>query len=104
MHTAIKNHLSATVCGTGVPAALRALHNLYGLTGSEIAFSLGRDRTRVSQYLNGRQAMPDKVRARLRDALRDCLAMARTVKTSAASEDELLEAIMNRTEELISDL
>ena len=104
MQTAIRQHLEATITGTGVPAALRALHNLYGMSGTEIAFALSRDRTMVSLYLNGRQDMPEKVRARLRDVLSDCMAVARSIPTNHADEDELLAAIVSRTQAILATL
>lgn len=104
METMVRNHLKATVIGEGIPAALRALHNLFGLSGVEIATSLGRDRTMVQLYLNGKQKMPPSIVKRLRETLQTCITVARTIRTSDASEDELLEAIMQRAEAILGSL
>lgn len=104
MHTQTRNYLTAVCSGTKVPAALRLLHNAFGMSGTDIAFALGRDRTMVSAYLNGRQDMPEKVVARLRDTLRECITVAKTIPTDDASGDELLEAIVNRAETLLESL
>lgn len=104
MLTAVRNYLEAEVTGTGPVAAFRALHNLYGMTGTEIAFAVGRDRTMVSLYASGRKDVPTEVSERLVQTLESCLQSARQVKTSSESEDALLEAIMERTEEIIDSL
>lgn len=104
MHTQIRQYLTASVSGSGMSAALRMLHNQFGMSGTEIAFALGRDRTMVSAYLNGRQAMPAKVVDRLRDTLRECVTTARAIPTDDASGDELLEAIVNRAEIILDSL
>lgn len=104
MQTTIRHRLEATVTGTGVPAALRTLMYLYGMSGTDIAFALGRDRTMISAYLNGHKDMPSDVTRRLVELLQSCLAETKKLPTSSDAEDELLDGIMARTEELIDGL
>lgn len=103
MEQQVRNYLQAKCMGTGPVAALRALHNLFGMTGSEIAFQLDRDRTTIQHYLKGKE-MPAGIRARLKDCLADCITVARTVVTKDDSEDELLEALINRAEAISDSL
>lgn len=100
----VRRHLEKTLLGGGVPAAILTLQHLYGMTGTEIAWSLDRDRTMVSLYVSGRADMPEKVRDRLADVLRECMITAKTVQTRRDGEEELLEALMARTQEVIESL
>lgn len=100
----VRQHLEKTLRGRGVSAAIVVLRHLYGMTGTEIAWSLDRDRTMVSLYANGQVAMPEKVRDRLVELLRDCLTVAKSVQTRQDGEEELLEALIARTEEVIGSL
>lgn len=104
METIIRNHLKASVTGTGTSAALRALHNLFGMSGLEISTALGRDRSTVHLYLRNQQKMPPRVRKRLRETLLTAITVARTIKCQDESEDELLAAIIERTEAILENL
>lgn len=100
----VRQHLEKTILGKGVPAALTALQHLYGMTTMDIAWALDRDRTMVSLYVNGRAAMPERVKDQLADVLKECMMVAKAIPTRQESEEELLEAIIARTQAILESL